>query len=54
MSGKGTKEVTLSILGMQCEHCAAYFENGVLGTVGVFNATVRFASKSALLAFYFY
>ncbi len=51
MSGKGTKEVTLSILGMQCEHCAANLEKALLGTDGVEKATVRFATKSAHVAY---
>ena len=51
MSGKGTKEVTLSILGMQCEHCAANLEKALLGTDGVEKATVSFATKSAHVAY---
>ncbi|WP_050697246.1 MULTISPECIES: cation transporter [Eubacteriales] len=47
MFGKTKKDVTLSILGMHCEHCAANLERALLAADGVKKAKVSFANKAA-------
>lgn len=47
MFGKAKKEVTLSILGMHCDHCAANLEKALLAEDGVKKAKVSFATKTA-------
>ena len=39
MVGKATKEATLSVLGMKCEHCAANLENALLKARAVCEAS---------------
>ena len=51
MVGKATKEATLSVLGMECEHCAANLENALLKADGIEKAKVSFATKTAQVAY---
>lgn len=51
MPGKVIKEVTLSILGMHCEHCAANLEKALSTADGVEKANVGFATKTAHVAY---
>ena len=46
MVGKATKEATLSVLGMKCEHCAANLENALLKADGIEKAKVKFCNKN--------
>ncbi len=51
MFGKAKKEVTLSILGMHCEHCAANLEKALSAADGVKKASVSFETKSAVVTY---